>query len=144
MRECEKLKHALGVPSDSKKTKINSNNDMNGGQRFDNCNRLPDRRDYRDRMPYHHNDDRDRRDYRLAIAATTDATTTVATTIRTGMTTARVIATMTSITTDETMDAMTKVAKMTTTATTTIARSDLRHHHLKGATPTLRSSQPTE
>jgi hypothetical protein len=35
----------------------------NGGQCFDNRNRRPDRRDYRDHRPYPRNDDRDRRDY---------------------------------------------------------------------------------
>jgi hypothetical protein len=64
MRECEQLKRALGVPSTSKKTRSNNNDDRNGGQCFDNRNRRPDRRDYRDRRPYPHNDDRDRRDYR--------------------------------------------------------------------------------
>jgi hypothetical protein len=64
MRECEQLKHALGVPSDSKKTKSSNNDDQNGDYRFDNRNRRPDRRDYRDRRPYRRNDDRDRRDYR--------------------------------------------------------------------------------
>jgi hypothetical protein len=64
MRECEQLKRALGVPSDSKKTKSNNNDDLNSGQRFDNRNRRPDRRDYRDRRPYHRNNDRDQRDYR--------------------------------------------------------------------------------
>jgi hypothetical protein len=64
MRECEQLKRALGVLSTSKRTRSNNNDDWNGGQRFDNCNRRPDRRDYRDRRPYPRNDDRDRRDYR--------------------------------------------------------------------------------
>jgi hypothetical protein len=32
MRECEQLKCALGVPSTSKKTRSNGNNDLNGGQ----------------------------------------------------------------------------------------------------------------
>jgi hypothetical protein len=50
----------------------------------------------------------------------------------------------TSITTDETTDAMTDVAKTTTTSTTTITMSDLHRHHLKGATPMVHSSQPTE
>jgi hypothetical protein len=63
MRECEQLKCALGVSSTSKKTRINSNDDRNGGQHFDNRNRRPDRRDYRDRKPYPRNDDRDRHDY---------------------------------------------------------------------------------
>jgi hypothetical protein len=39
MRECAQLKHAFGVPSDSKKTKSNNNDDRNSGQRFDNHNR---------------------------------------------------------------------------------------------------------
>jgi hypothetical protein len=64
MRECEQLKHALGVPSTSKKTRSNNKDNRNGGQCFDNRNRRPDRRDYRDRKPYPRNDDRDRRDYR--------------------------------------------------------------------------------
>jgi hypothetical protein len=38
MRECEKLKRALGVPSTSKKTRSNDNDDHNSGQRFDNRN----------------------------------------------------------------------------------------------------------
>jgi hypothetical protein len=59
MRECEQLKRALGVSSDSKKIKSNNNDDRNGGQRFNNRNCRPDRRDFRDRRPYHRNDDRD-------------------------------------------------------------------------------------
>jgi hypothetical protein len=43
MRECEQLKRALGVPSTSKKTRSNSNDDHNCGQRFNNRNRRPDR-----------------------------------------------------------------------------------------------------
>jgi hypothetical protein len=65
MRECEQLKRALGVPSTSKKTRSNSNDNRNGGQHFDNCNCRPDQRDYRDRRTYHRNNDRDRCDYRL-------------------------------------------------------------------------------
>jgi hypothetical protein len=140
MRECEQLKRALGVPSDSKKTKSNSNDDRNVGQRFDNYNRRPDRRDYRDRRSYHHNDDRDRcdyrRDYHRDVYRRNDHDDNV--------TTARVISVTTSVTTDETIDAMIDVAKTTTTATTTITRSDLHRHHLKGATPTVRSSRPIE
>jgi hypothetical protein len=30
MRECEQLKHSLGVPSESKKAKNNNNDDQNG------------------------------------------------------------------------------------------------------------------
>jgi hypothetical protein len=43
MRECEQLKCALGVPSTSKKTRSSNNVYRNGGQRFDNRNRRPDR-----------------------------------------------------------------------------------------------------
>jgi hypothetical protein len=64
MRECEQLKRALGVPSTLKKTRSNDNDNRNGGQRFNNRNYRPDRRDYRDHRPYPRNDDRDRRDYR--------------------------------------------------------------------------------
>jgi hypothetical protein len=64
MREWEKLKRALGVSSDSKKTKNNNDDDQNGGQRFGNRNRQLDQRDFRDHRPYPRNDDRDRRDYR--------------------------------------------------------------------------------
>jgi hypothetical protein len=42
MRECEQLKRALGVPSTSKKTRSNSNDDRNGVQHFDNRNRRHD------------------------------------------------------------------------------------------------------
>jgi hypothetical protein len=38
MRECEQRKRALGVPSDSRKTKRSNNDDQNSDQRFDNCN----------------------------------------------------------------------------------------------------------
>jgi hypothetical protein len=64
MREYEQLKRALGVPSESKKTKSSNNDDRNGDQCFDNRNHRPDRRDYRDRRPYRRNDDRNQRDYR--------------------------------------------------------------------------------
>jgi hypothetical protein len=39
---------------------------------------------------------------------------------------------------------MIDIAKTTTNTMKTIARSDLHHHHLKGATPMVHSSQPTE
>jgi hypothetical protein len=42
MRECEQLKRALGVPSTSKKTRSNDNDDRNGDQCFDNHNCRPD------------------------------------------------------------------------------------------------------
>jgi hypothetical protein len=64
MRECEQLKRALGVPSESKKDKSDNNDDQNGNRCYDNRNRRPDRRDYRDRRPYRCNDDRDHHDYR--------------------------------------------------------------------------------
>jgi hypothetical protein len=55
-----------------------------------------------------------------------------------------VIAMTTSTVTAEMIGAMINVARATTTATTTIERSDLHCHHQKGATPMVRSSQPTE
>jgi hypothetical protein len=61
-----------------------------------------------------------------------------------GVMIARVIAVTTSVMTTEMIDVMTDVAKMTTTATTTTAKSGLHRQHLKGATPMVRSSQPTE
>jgi hypothetical protein len=64
MRECEQLKRALGVPFESTKAKSNNNDDQNSVRHYDNRNRRPDRRNYRDRRPYRLNDDRDRRDYR--------------------------------------------------------------------------------
>jgi hypothetical protein len=60
------------------------------------------------------------------------------------VTTAGMITATTSVTTGETVDAMINVAKMTIIATTTIAKSGLYHHRLKGATPMVRSSRPTE
>jgi hypothetical protein len=36
MRECEQLKRALGVPSESKKAKSDNNDDQNGNRRYDN------------------------------------------------------------------------------------------------------------
>jgi hypothetical protein len=41
----DQLKRALGVSSTSKKSRSNNNDDRSGGQRFDNRNRRPDRRD---------------------------------------------------------------------------------------------------
>jgi hypothetical protein len=84
MRECEQLKRALGVPSTSKKTRSNSNDDRNAGQCFENRNRRPDRRDYRDRILAM------RMGIDVIIAATTaamtDATTIIATTAPTSVT----------------------------------------------------------
>jgi hypothetical protein len=144
MRECEQLKRALGVPSESKKTNISNNDDRNGDQRFDNRNRRPDRRDYRDRRPYCRNDNRDRRDYRRDYRLDDKRGDYVATTAMTDMTIARVIAVTTSAATAEMIDAMIDVARMTTTATTTTARSGPHRHRLKGATLMVRFSQPTE
>jgi hypothetical protein len=64
MRECEQLKRALGVPSESKKTKSSNNDDRNGDQRFDNRNCRPDRHDYYDHRSYRRSDNRDRHDFR--------------------------------------------------------------------------------
>jgi hypothetical protein len=55
-----------------------------------------------------------------------------------------VIVVKTNAVTAETIDAMIDVARTTTTARTTIARSDLHRHCQKEAIPTMRSSQPTE
>jgi hypothetical protein len=63
MRECEQLKCTLGVPSKSKKAKSDNNDNQNRNRHYDNRNHRPDRCDYRDRRPYHHNDDRDHCDY---------------------------------------------------------------------------------
>jgi hypothetical protein len=133
MRECEQLKRALGVPSDSKKTKSINNDDQNGDQRFDNmitvtAGPIVATMTGIDKI----------------TAVMTDATTIVATTAKTGVTTARVIAVMTSVVTAEMIGVMIDIARMTTTATTTTARSDLHRHHLKGAIPMVRSSQPTK
>jgi hypothetical protein len=141
MRECEQLKRALGVPSTSKKTRSNSNDDRSGGQRFDNRNRRPDRRDYRDRRPYPRNDDR----INVIIAATTavmtDAMTTVATIAPTSATEVIIVMIATMIIT--TTGVMIDVAKTTTTAETTTARSGYLLHRPNGATPTVLSRRPT-
>jgi hypothetical protein len=42
MRECEQLKRALGVPSESKKAKSDNNDDQKGNRHYDNRNRRPD------------------------------------------------------------------------------------------------------
>jgi hypothetical protein len=76
--------------------------------------------------------------------AMTDATTIVATITTTGVTTERVIAMMTSAMTTEMIGVMIDAVRTTTTATTTTARSDLNHHHLKGATIMVCFNKPTE
>jgi hypothetical protein len=136
MRECEQLKRAIGVPSTSKRTRSSNNNDKNSGQRFDNRNRRPDQRDYRDRRPFPHNDDRDDVIIAATITAMTSVTTTVATTATTGVTTTGVIDETTSATiaatTDEMINAMIDVARTTTIATTIIRRNGLHRHLPKG------------
>jgi hypothetical protein len=56
---------------------------------------------------------------------------------------ARMIVMTTSAVIAEMIDVMTDVAKTTTTVTTTTVKNGLRHHHQKGATPTVRSRWPT-
>jgi hypothetical protein len=72
----------------------------------------------------------------LIITATTaamiGAMIIVTTTAMTGVTTARIVAVTTSAVTAEMIGAMIDVARMTTTATTIVARSNLDRHHLKG------------
>jgi hypothetical protein len=51
---------------------------------------------------------------------------------------------MTSAITVDMIGVMIVTARMTTTATTATARSDLHHHHLKGATPMVCFNQLTE
>jgi hypothetical protein len=42
MRECEQLKRALGIPSESKKAKSDNKDDQNDNHRHDNRNCHPD------------------------------------------------------------------------------------------------------
>jgi hypothetical protein len=63
MRECEEIKSALEVPPEPKKARRDNNDNQNYNHRYDNRNRRLDRRDYRDRRPYRCNDDRDHYDY---------------------------------------------------------------------------------
>jgi hypothetical protein len=141
MRECEQLKRALGVPSDSKKTKSNNNDDRNDGQRT-----TVDLIDVIIVITDPIIATMTGIDFIIAatIAAITDATITIAMTITAGVTTAGMVATTTSVMTGETIDVMIDVAKMTIIATTTIAKSGLYHHCLKAATPMVHSSRPTE
>jgi hypothetical protein len=78
----------------------------------------------------------------VIIAAMTDATATVVTTALISAIEVIVvmIATMIVITTGSMID----VARMTTTAKTTTARSGHLRHHPKGATPMVHSRRPTE
>jgi hypothetical protein len=78
----------------------------------------------------------------VIIAAMTDATATVVTTALISAIEVIVvmIATMIVITTGSMID----VARMTTTARTTTARSGHLRHHPKGATPMVHSRRPTE
>jgi hypothetical protein len=139
MRECEQLKRALGVPSTSKKTRSNSNDDRNAGQCFENRNRRPDRRDYRDRRPYPRNEDGDRRDYRRDYRRD-DRRDNYHRDDRTDKRDRSVmIATMTVTTTSVMID----VARTITTTQTITVRSGHLRHHPKGATPTVHSRRPT-
>jgi hypothetical protein len=143
MTECEQLKRALGVPSTSKKTRSNGNDDRNGGQCLDNRNHRHDRRDYRDRKPYPRNDDRDRRDYRRDADVTTTVVMTAMTDVMTTEVITVMIAAMIVTMTNETTGVMIDVARMTTIPATTTSRSGLHHHRPKGETPMVRSRRPT-
>jgi hypothetical protein len=115
-RECEQLKRALRVPSESKKAKSDKNNDQNGNRR----NRRPDRRDYRDRRPYHRNDDMDQHYITVSTNVMTDAVTTVATIVtKTNTTIGGVIVVMTSAMATAMIGVMINVVKTITIATTT-------------------------
>jgi hypothetical protein len=74
---------------------------------------------------------------RLATAMT-DVTTIVAMIATTSMTTERGIIVTTNTITAKMMGVMTVTATMTTTVTAATAKSNLHHHHLKGATPMMR------
>jgi hypothetical protein len=77
----------------------------------------------------------------VIIAAMTDETTTVATTALISTTEVTVVMITTTIATMT--SAMIDVARTTTTAKTTTARSGHLHHHPKGATPMVHSRRPT-
>jgi hypothetical protein len=139
-RECEQLKRALGVPSTSKKTK--SNDDRNGGQRFDNRDRLPDQRDYRDRRPYPCNDNRDRRDYRRDYRRDD-----ILDDYRRDDRNDRCDDHRSDRRDDRhddaaTTDVATDVAKTIITAKTATGKSGHLHHRPRGATPMAHSTRP--
>jgi hypothetical protein len=121
MRECEQLKRALGVPSTSKKTRSNSNDDRNGGQRFDNHNRRPDRRDTVTAGPIPAMMIGIDVIITVTIAATIDATTTVAMTAMKGVT--EVITMMIAMMIVTMTDVMIDVTRTTTIARTATGRS---------------------
>jgi hypothetical protein len=144
MRKCEKLKHALGVAFDSKKTKSNNNDARTAASAsaivtvnlidviFVITDPILAMMTGFDVIVI------------ATIAVMTYATTTVAMTEMTGRTTTGVIAVTTSVMTDEKIDAMIDVAKTITTATTITGKSGLHCHRQKGATPMVHSSWPTE
>jgi hypothetical protein len=141
MRECEQLKRVLGVPSTSKKTK--SNDDCNGGQRFDNRDRRPDRRDYYDRRPNPRNDNRDRCDYHRDYHRDDRCDDYRSMTITTGMTTTGMIVAMIAIMIIATTDVITDVARTTIIMKTTTGKGGPLRHRPKGVTPMVHSRRPT-
>jgi hypothetical protein len=148
MRECEQLKRALGVPSESRKVKSNNNDDHNDDRRYDNCNCRPDQHDYHDRQPYRRNDDRDlgdyHRDYRRDDRHDDYRRNDRHEDNRNDWREDRRDDRRDHQRNDRRDDrVMVDVARMTTTAVTTTARSTLHHHHLKGATPIVSLKQPT-
>jgi hypothetical protein len=137
MRECEQLKRALGVPSTSKKTRSNRNDDRNGVNASTTVTV-----DLIDEITVTIDPILATRiGIDMIIVATTDATTTVATTAPTG--TAEVIGVTIATIIVTTTDAMIDVAKTTTIARTTTGRSRRLRHRPKGETPTVHSRKPT-
>jgi hypothetical protein len=120
MRECEQLKRALGVQSTSKKTRSNSNDDRNGGQRFENRNR-----NGIDVITT------------ATTAAMTDPTTTVVMTAPISV--IEVIVMMIAMMTVPATGAMVDVVRTTTTAKTTTARSGHLRHLPREAIPMVHS-----
>jgi hypothetical protein len=120
MRECEQLKRALGVQSTSKKTRSNSNDDRNGGQRFENRNR-----NGIDVITT------------ATTAAMTDPTTTVVMTAPISV--IEVIVMMIAMMTVPATGAMVDVVRTTTTAKTTTARSGHLRHRRREAIPMVHS-----
>jgi hypothetical protein len=140
MRECEQLKHALGVSPDSRKprattttTRMAASISTTGTVNLiDVISAIAD-----PILAMTTGID-------VIIIATITAMTTVAMTKMTGVTTTGMIIVTTSVTTVEKIGVMIDVVKTTTIAMTTIGKSELHHHRLKGETPMVRSSQPTE
>jgi hypothetical protein len=139
MRECEQLKHALGVPSESRRPRatttttrtVTSISTTITVDLIDvitvTAGPIVAKTIGIDAI------------ISATTSAMTNATTIIATIATTGVTTERMIAVMTNTMTAEIIDKMIVAARMTT-----IARSDLHHHHLNGATLMVHFSQPTE